>query len=234
MFLALVSLIGAQEDTPATDDNSTEPDVEVTEPAYVIIESEPVNVSTNEITEADLDRLWGAGADTVNLNDSGGEAVDEIVETAGEEDTNVSRQQFIPWGDDGSEVSTTTSTTLQELCGGRNDICIVEFDSNGDGRPECCGVENSTVCSQCIDYCREHCGGRSLRVNTCFIDGNSNPFCQCSPGAPTCYAPDPGQTTTTQAVQEESGSGNMLVYAALFGLILVLVAAAHRFAERLM
>ncbi len=228
----MVSASCAQEDETAGYDIPGYDDPDYIE-GYVEPEVEPaVDESYHELTEADLERMWGEGSEIIEENVSWEEATEDV-EAEEDEDINVSRRQFIPWGDDGAAASTTTSTTLAELCGGRDDICIVEFDANGDGRPECCGPDNSTVCAKCMAYCRESCGGRSLGVSTCFTDEKSTPFCQCSKGAPTCYAPDPGQTTTTQAPREEGGSG-MWVYAVLFAIILALVAAAHRFAERLM
>jgi hypothetical protein len=222
-FIALVSASCAQ-------DNDT---VDYAELYGEDVEEPVADDPYDELTEADLERMWGAGSEVMEENVFEEGVGGDYVETEDEEDINVTRRQFIPWGGEVPKASTTTSTTLADVCGGRNDICMVEFDANGDGRPECCGSDNSTVCAKCTGYCREVCGGRSLSVSTCFTDEASTPFCQCAKGAPTCYAPEPGQTTTTQAAREEGGSG-MWVYALLFALALVLVAAAHRFAERLM
>jgi hypothetical protein len=128
-------------------------------------------------------------------------------------------------------TSTTASANPPPLCGGTDAYCSVEFDSTGDGRPECCTGENNPVCAGCLGYCLDYCGKGFVGLSSCFMDNSSQPMCQCSQAGPTCnaraYVP-----TTSETQPGNTGPGNTIYYLLSFGCILAAIAFASAFTRR--
>jgi hypothetical protein len=126
----------------------------------------------------------------------------------------------------------STSSTMRPTCGGNAQYCMIEYDTTGDNKPECCTKENNPACNECYDFCKESCGRQYVGVKSCF-SASKGPVCQCSQVAPTCYVlPEPPATTIPTANQAPSGTST-LFYVLLAGLIIVLAAAAVKFAHRI-
>jgi hypothetical protein len=127
----------------------------------------------------------------------------------------------------------TTTTTMPPICGGTNDYCIVEYDSTGDGKLECCTEADHPVCKGCLETCKKECAQKWTGVKSCFMDAKSGPFCQCTENLPTCYTFQMPPTTTTLAKNQENMASKSLFYIIFFGLLLAAAIAAVKFSNRI-
>jgi hypothetical protein len=113
-----------------------------------------------------------------------------------------------------------TSTTLSPYCGGTDIYCSVEFDSTGDGNPDCCDKDNNPACADCLDYCIEECAKDFKGVNTCFRV-NDRTVCQCSRTIPSCY--DVGFEGLPDVIESEGGTGWSILLILLVGLAILAI-----------
>jgi hypothetical protein len=122
----------------------------------------------------------------------------------------------------------TMTTTTLSTCGGTDLYCSVEYDSTGDGRPDCCTADNNPVCGGCLSHCIEQCGEEYVGVATCFMDEKAGPFCQCTEIMPSCY--EPLKTTTTlPATRQPQKPGNIMMYLFVLGTVILALAASVHF-----
>jgi len=117
------------------------------------------------------------------------------------------------------------------ICGGTPLYCMVDFDSTGDGKLECCTGENNVVCKGCRDYCVRECGMEDRGVRSCFM-AETTPLCQCSNQTPTCYTLPALLAKKAKPVSETAGI-NALFYIVLLGIMLLAIAGAAYFAQRI-
>ncbi len=126
-------------------------------------------------------------------------------------------------------LSAATTTLRAPVCGGTFSFCSIEYDSDSDGRPDCCTPDNNPVC-ECLDECRDVCGVNYRGVVSCFTDPKYGVQCHCSKTPPTCYRLDITPNTTQPPAA--GGGGNILVYLFVLGTILFGLAGAVHFLHR--
>lgn len=129
----------------------------------------------------------------------------------------------------GGEVQQANATTV---CGGDMEICYVELDMTGDGKPECCSQADNPTCRLCLTPCGRLCQTRGEGVKYCF--GTDTAYgCECTEDKPpTCYTtttlPEIAVSTTTPGLVESVKSNTNLLYVLLLiAMVLILFAVVY-------
>ena len=105
--------------------------------------------------------------------------------------------------------------------------CNVEYDSTGEGIPECCTGEEHPVCAECLEACKILCAERREGVKYCFGD-NESLACECTIyEGPTCYKLPKASTSSTlppEPIRKGPGIGfYFLIFVGSMLLLIILI-----------
>ena len=117
-------------------------------------------------------------------------------------------------------------------CGGTEFLCSVEYDADGNGKPDCCTGENQPVCKGCYEYCKGYCAGWNVGLLSCFGNESTKILCQCAKVLPSCFAPLNPQTTTTVGAGQAPAGSRMTLYLILLSIGFLALVAAVKFANK--